>query len=97
MAKSSTLQQWNYVLIRGIKNPSAFKSENFSISYYQTTTTTNVLNWFFKYPLTYYISSPPQFLSLSQVVVSDNDLLYPTNYTFVFQGQDGVSITPLNK
>lgn len=48
-------------------------------------------------PLTYYISSPPQYLSIDRVTVSDYDLLYPSVYTFKFSGASGNNIAIAGK
>lgn len=46
----------------------------------------------FKQPLTYYISSPPKYLSIDSVEVSDNDLLYPSVYNFEISSDNGENI-----
>lgn len=48
-------------------------------------------------PLTYYISSPPQYLSINSVSVSDYDLLYPSVYNFTFSGPAGTNIAIAGK
>lgn len=85
------------MFIRGIKNPSQYEYKNFTITYYKNTVTNKVLDWIYKYPLTYYISNPPNFLSIDSVTVSDNDVLYPSVYKFVFKGPQGTFISRANK
>lgn len=48
-------------------------------------------------PLTYYISSPPQYLSINAVSVSDYDLLYPSVYNFTISGSNGTFIAIAGK
>jgi hypothetical protein len=47
------------------------------------------LEWVLQAPLTYFISNPPQYLSINSITVSDHDLLYPAVYTFSFSGANG--------
>lgn len=73
---------WTYVFISNIQNPSAYVFANFTVAYYLISNGFQALQWAFQSPLTYYISSPPQFISINSVTVSDYDLLFPANYTF---------------
>ena len=81
--------EWSYVFVRGLKNPSEYIPKNFTLSYYIITQNSRTLQWTFKTPLTYYINSPPNYLSLTSVDVSDHDLLYPSVYTFEFSSDNG--------
>ncbi|CAM6005527.1 unnamed protein product [Sphagnum balticum] len=89
--------QWTYVLIRGIQNPSAYVYANFTLAYYLISNSYQVLQWVYQYPLTYYISPPPQYISINSVNVSDYDLLYPSVYTFNFTGTNGSNIAIAGK
>lgn len=80
------------MFIRGIKNPSEFESKNFSLTYYILSGTAKTLQWIFDAPLTYYISSPPNYLSIDSVQVSDYDLLYPSVYTFEISADNNQNI-----
>lgn len=89
--------KWTYVFISGIQNPSAYVYANFTVAYYLISNGFQALQWVFQNPLTYYISSPPKYLSINTVNVSDLDILYPANYTFVFSGANGSNIAIANK
>lgn len=89
--------EWTYVFIRGIKNPSSYLVKNFTVAYYIDSVTTKALQWVLQSPLTYYISPPPQYLSVNSVTVSDYDLLYPSMYTFSFSGSNNANIAIANK
>ena len=84
--------EWSYVFIRGVKNPSEYLEKNFTIAYYIITQNSKTLQWLVKAPLTYYISSRPNYLSITAVQVSDYDLLYPSVYTFEFSSDNGNNI-----
>ncbi len=84
---SSTL--WTYVFVSNIQNPSAYVYSNFTVDYYLISSGFQALQWVYQYPLTYYISSPPSFLSITNITVSDYDLLFPARYTFKFSANDG--------
>ncbi len=75
---------WTYMLIRGVKNPSKYEMANFTITYYIQTVEYKSLKWNYNYPLNYFISPPPNYLSIEKIQVSDYDLLYPSKYTFTF-------------
>lgn len=62
---------------------------NFTIAYYIESITSRTLQWVLQAPLTYYISSPPQYLAINSVKVSDYDLLYPSVYNFTISGANG--------
>lgn len=93
ITESLNSSEWTYIFIRGVKNPATYLYRDFIITYYKTTASSNVLNWYYEYPLTYYINNPPNFLSLDTVSVSDNDILYPSVYTFTFSGPLDTAIT----
>jgi hypothetical protein len=84
---SSTL--WTYVFVSNIQNPSAYVYANFTVAYYLISSGFQALQWIYQYPLTYYINSPPGFLSITSVTVNDYDLLYPAIYTFKFSTNNG--------
>jgi hypothetical protein len=88
---------WTYVFISGIKNPSAYVYANFTVAYYLISNGYQALQWLYQNPLTYYISAPPQYISISNVSVSDYDLLYPASYTFSFSNSAGNNIAIINK
>ena len=75
---------WSYVFISGVHNPSSYVYANFTVAYYLISSGFQSLQWVYQYPLTYYISSPPEYIAIDNVTVSDYDLLYPANYTFTF-------------
>lgn len=81
--------EWTYVFIRGIKNPSAYISSNFTVAYYSDFKSYQTLSWVINGPLSYKISSPPKYLSISSVEVSDNDILYPSVYKFKIKSGAG--------
>lgn len=87
---SSTL--WTYVFISGVQNPSAYVYANFIIAYYVISNGFQALQWVFQNPLTYQISAPPQYISITNVNVTDYDLLYPANYSFTFSGSNNGSV-----
>jgi len=74
--------QWTYVFISNIQNPSAFVSANFKVAYYLISNGFQTLQWIYQNPLTYYISSPPKYIAINSVNVSDYDLGYAADYTF---------------
>ena len=76
--------QWSYVFISGVHNPSSYEYANFTVAYYLISSGFQSLQWAYQYPLTYYISAPPEYIGIDNVTVSDFDLLYPANYTFTF-------------
>lgn len=76
--------KWSYVFVSGVNNPSAYTYANFTIAYYLISQGFQALQWLYQFPLTYYISPPPQYVSIEKVTVSDLDLLYPSDYTFTF-------------
>ena len=80
--------EWTYAFIRGIKNPSEYQIKNFTLTYYILSGTDKTLQWFFNAPLTYHISSPPKYLSIDNLTVSDYDLLYPSTYTFAISADN---------
>ncbi len=55
------------------------------------------MKWVYSYPLVYFISPPPNYLTISNITVSDYDLLYPSVYTFTFSGSNGSNIAIANK
>lgn len=81
--------QWTYVFIKGIQNPTAYVQANFTLAYYLLSSNFQTLQWVFQYPLTYFISAPPKYISVNNVSVSDYDLLYPSTYTFSFGSSNG--------
>lgn len=83
---------WTYVFVSNVQNPSAYVYANFTVAYYLISNGFQALQWAYKYPLTYYISPPPQYISINKVSVSDYDLLYPTSYTFSISGANGTNI-----
>jgi hypothetical protein len=83
---------WTYVFVSNIQNPSAYVYANFTVAYYLISNGFQALQWAFQKPLTYYISSPPQYISINSVTVSDFDLLYPANYTFNISGSNNTAI-----
>jgi hypothetical protein len=83
---------WTYVFISNIQNPSSYVYANFTVAYYLISNGFQALQWAYRYPLTYYISSPPKYISMNSVTVSDYDILYPTNYTFNISGANGTYI-----
>lgn len=87
-AQVSTIK-WIYLFVSGIHNPSAYKYANFTVAYYLISNGFQALQWVYQYPLTYYISPPPQYIAISKVAVTDYDLLYPANYTFTFSATSG--------
>lgn len=89
ISSSLVSTEWTYVFIRGIKNPAAYLPLNFTLTYYVLTGASRTLEWILQAPLTYYISSPPKYLSIDSVSVSDSDLLYPSVYTFSFSSDNG--------
>jgi hypothetical protein len=88
---------WTYVLIRGINNPSNFIPSNFVLTYYLQNVQYKALNWIYNYPLNYFISPPPNYLTITSVQVSDYDLLYPSTYTFTFNSSDGHQVATAGK
>lgn len=88
---------WTYVLIRGIKNPSAYIASNFTIAYYIESVEYKALKWVYNYPLKYFISPPPNYLTIEKIEVSDYDLLYPSTYTFTFSSNDGNKVAIAGK
>ena len=88
---------WTYVLVRGVKNPSAYVASNFTIAYYIETVEHKTLRWVYNFPLKYFISAPPNYLTIEKVEVSDYDLLYPSVYTFTFSSNDGNQVAIANK
>ena len=100
VSESLASTEWTYAFIRGIKNPSEYLMKNFTITYYILSGNDKTLQWILNAPLTYYISSPPQYLAVDSVTVSDYDLLYPSTYTFTLSsdnnnyiGIDGVQLS----
>lgn len=87
---------WTYVFVSNIQNPSAYVYANFTVAYYLISNGFQALQWVFRNPLTYYISSPPQYISIDSVAVSDYDLLYPANYTFNISGTNPIAISGMN-
>lgn len=83
--------QWTYVFVSGMKNPSAYVNSNFTIAYYLISNGFQALQWVYQFPLTYYISSPPQYISINNITVNDYDLLYPATYTFSFSGSNSTT------
>ncbi len=75
---------WTYVIVQGVKNPSKYEISNFTAAYYIQTVEYTSLVWIFNYPLNYFVSPPPNYLTIEKVQVSDYDLLYPSMYTFTF-------------
>ena len=67
ISASLATNEWTYVFIRGVKNPSEFENKNFTLTYYILSGTSKTLQWIFNAPLTYYISSPPNYLSINSV------------------------------
>jgi len=67
------------------------------VAYYLISQGFQSLQWAYQYPLTYYISSPPAFISINKVTVSDYDILYPSNYTFNISSSGGKFIGVDNK
>ena len=84
--------EWTYIFIRGIKNPSAYTPDNFTVAYYSDFTSYKTLSWLMEGPLIYKISSPPKYLSIESVEVSDHDLLYPSVYKFKIKSGAGEPI-----
>lgn len=84
ITKQVSSSQWSYVFVSGIHNPSEYIESSFTVAYYLISNGFQALQWVYNYPLTYYISPPPQYVSITSVKVTDYDLLYPANYTFVF-------------
>lgn len=84
-----SLTQWTYLFVSGIQNPSSYQYANFTLAYYLISNGFQALQWVYQYPLTYYISPPPQYISIKKVIVSDFDILYPANYTFNFSTTSG--------
>jgi hypothetical protein len=87
---------WTYVFVSNIQNPSAYVYANFTVAYYLISNGFQALQWVFRNPLTYYISAPPQFISVNSVTVTDYDLLFPANYTFNISGTDPIAISGKN-
>ncbi len=81
--------QWTYLFVTGIQNPSSYQYANFTLAYYLISNGFQALQWLYQYPLTYYISPPPQYISINKVTVTDFDILYPANYTFNFSTTTG--------
>ena len=76
--------QWSYVFVSGVHNPSSYEYANFTIAYYLISSGFQSLQWVYQYPLTYYVSPPPEYIAIDSVKVTDLDLVYPANYTFTF-------------
>ena len=72
-----------------------YVADNFTITYYLVSSNMHTLLWLFESPLTYFISSPPSYLSINNVSVSDYDLLYPSVYTFQFSSEEPIAIANL--
>lgn len=89
IAQQVSLNQWSYVFVSGVHNPSAYVYANFTVAYYLISSGFQSLQWAYQYPLTYYISAPPEYIGIDSIAVSDYDLLYPANYTFTFSSTTG--------
>lgn len=89
--------EWSYVLISGVYNPSVYEYADFTIAYYLISSGFQALQWVYKYPLTYYISPPPEYISIDSISVTDLDLVYPANYTFTFSSSNGANIALAGK
>jgi hypothetical protein len=76
--------EWSYVFVSGVYNPSVYVYANFTVAYYLIASGFQSLQWVYQYPLTYYISPPPEYIAIDSVAVTDYDLVYPANYTFTF-------------
>ena len=81
--------KWTYLFVSGIRNPSSYQYANFKVAYYLISNGFQALQWVYQFPLTYYLSPPPQYISINKVTVTDFDLLYPANYTFNFSAATG--------
>lgn len=84
ITKQVSSSQWSYVFVSGVHNPSEYIQADFTVAYYLISQGFQALQWAYQGPLTYYISPPPQYISITNVTVSDYDLLYPANYNFTF-------------
>ena len=76
--------KWSYVFVSGVHNPSSYEYANFTVAYYLISSGFQSLQWVYQYPLTYYVSAPPEYIAIDRVAVTDLDLVYPANYTFTF-------------
>lgn len=81
--------KWSYLFVSGIHNPSSYQYANFTVAYYLISNGFQALQWAYQFPLTYYISPPPQYIAINKVTVSDFDLLNPSDYTFAFTAAAG--------
>lgn len=88
---------WSYVYVSGVYNPSAYQYANFTVAYYLISSGFQALQWLYEYPLTYYISPPPEYIAIDSVSVSDYDLVYPANYTFTFSSSNNAFIAQAGK
>ena len=89
--------EWTYIFVSNIQNPSAYYFSNFTVAYYLISQGFQSLQWAYQNPLTYYISSPPSFISINKVRVSDFDILFPSVYTFNISSSGGKFIGVDNK
>ena len=55
---------WTYILVRGVKNPSAYVANNFTVAYYIESVEHKTLRWAYNFPLKYFISPPPNYLTV---------------------------------
>jgi hypothetical protein len=79
---STNSTNWIYYLIKGVQNPAQYVQQDFRLVYSEGQTTSKIADWLFTGPLVYYISPPPNFLSIVNKSASDYDLLFPAVYSF---------------